>query len=81
MILPDHKGVKMKGIKNRKIIARIIYGENVECYSWYILNEYSLRVAIESIDNFKTYEGAVDNFKRFAKLNNITNYKISGVRK
>lgn len=56
-------------------------GNNKVC--WWVMKTFDYTGMCHNVDNvmkgiknFKTKLGAINNFKRFAKLNGITNYEI-----
>lgn len=66
----------MKAIKDCKWEVTFWGGED-GCY-WYAetKDDSNLEDNLESNKQFETHRKAINNFKKFAKLNGITNYKI-----
>lgn len=47
-------------------------------YKWWVIRGYQNGIGtISSAKDFKTYAKAVENFQKFAQLNDVTNYKIT----
>ena len=67
----------MKAIKDVKkvLIESSFYMDD---WWWTIEGDYGIE-GFYTRKHYQTRQGAINNFKKFAKLNGITNYKIEGV--
>ena len=76
------KGKILKAIKDCKWEVEI-YGSVGRGYWWrafsYAANLGIVEWEFNGDKKYKTKKTALNNFKKFAKLNGITNYKIEGV--
>ena len=64
-------------IVSRKALGIRWNFDNAFCLCWNCHFHFAHKEPlVEGDKDFRTKRGAINNFKRFAKLNNITNYKI-----
>ena len=66
----------MKPLKDCKWIVPIYQFYNND-YEWVATScQQSNITELQSTNSYKTKKGAINNWKEFAKINGITNYKI-----